>query len=329
MSRLRLQRVQLSDLPECRYGARTRLSVLLLAALVACADEAPRGEPAQRIERPAFSGARAFELVETQLAFGPRIPGAEGHAAQLEWMVELLAGLADTVLVDRFSHVTSTGDSLPLANVLARFNPGDPDRLLFLAHWDTRPISDQSADPAEYDTPVPGANDGASGVAVLLALAELLAQQPPPVGMDLLFVDGEDYGPTTADMFIGSSRYVQQPSSSRPRYAVLLDMVGDRDASFPVEGYSSRYAPRVVQRVWGIARELGYGRLFPMTVRPPVHDDHVPLNEAGIPAVDIIDFEYGPDNALWHTPQDVAVNVSAATLEVVGEVVAEIAYRGG
>ena len=303
-------------------------SVLLLAATLACAGE-PRSETAQRVERPAFPGARAYELVEAQLEFGPRVPGTAGHEAQLEWMIERLATHADTVVVDRFRHVTTAGDTLPLANVLGRFNVADPDRLLFLAHWDTRPISDQSTDPEDRDTPVPGANDGASGVAVLLALGELFSLQPPPVGVDLLFVDGEDYGPTTADMFIGSSRYADQPLAGQPRYAVLLDMVGDRDPSFPVEEYSSRYAPRVVQRVWGVARELGYGRLFPMTVRSPVQDDHVPLNEAGIPAVDIIDFDYGPGNSLWHTPNDVATNVSPATLEVVGEVVAEIAYRGG
>lgn len=303
-------------------------SALLLAAALACGGERA-GELAERVARPAFPGARAFELVEAQLAFGPRVPGTAGHAAQLEWMVEQLAAHADTVVVDRFRHATTAGDTLPLANVLARFNAADPDRLLFLAHWDTRPISDQSTDPEDRDTPVPGANDGASGVAVLMALAELFSLQPPPVGVDLLLVDGEDYGPTTADMFIGSSRYAEQPLGGHPRYAVLLDMVGDRDPGFPVEGYSSRYAPRVVQRVWGIARDLGYGRLFPMTVRPPIQDDHVPLNEAGIPTVDIIDFEYGPDNSLWHTPNDVAANVSPVTLEVVGEVVAEIAYRGG
>ena len=303
-------------------------SAFLLAAALACGGE-PGSEPAQRVERPAFPGARAFELVEAQLAFGPRVPGTPGHAAQLEWMVERLAAHADTVIVDRFSYTTTAGDTLPLANVLARFNAADPDRLLFLAHWDTRPISDQSTDPEERDTPVPGANDGASGVAVLLALSELFSAQPPPVGVDLLMVDGEDYGPTTADMFIGSERYAAQPLGGQPRYAVLLDMVGDRDPGFPVEGFSSRYAPRVVQRVWGIARELGYGRLFPTTVGPPILDDHVPLNEAGIPTVDIIDFEYGPGNSLWHTPNDVLANVSPATLEVVGEVVAEIAYRGG
>lgn len=303
-------------------------SAFLLAAALACGGE-PGSEPAQRVERPAFPGARAFELVEAQLAFGPRVPGTPGHAAQLEWMVEQLAAHADTVIVDRFSYTTTAGDTLPLANVLARFNAADPDRLLFLAHWDTRPISDRSTDPEERDTPVPGANDGASGVAVLLALSELFSAQPPPVGVDLLMVDGEDYGPTTADMFIGSERYAAQPLGGQPRYAVLLDMVGDRDPGFPVEGFSSRYAPRVVQRVWGIARDLGYGRLFPTTVGPPILDDHVPLNEAGIPTVDIIDFEYGPGNSLWHTPNDVLANVSPATLEVVGEVVAEIAYRGG
>ena len=185
-------------------------SALLLAATLACGGERA-GEPAERVARPAFPGARAFELVEAQLAFGPRVPGTAGHAAQLEWMVEQLAAHADTVVVDRFRHATTAGDTLPLANVLARFNVADPDRLLFLAHWDTRPISDQSPNPEDRDTPVPGANDGASGVAVLMALAELFSLQPPPVGVDLLLVDGEDTAPPRRTCFIGSDRTPRSP----------------------------------------------------------------------------------------------------------------------
>ena len=316
--------------PKQLRGRRRTATALSIAALAACGDAVPPADPSSRIERPSLSGARAYELVGAQVAFGPRVPGMAGHAAQLEWMVELLRPHADTVLLDSFEQETTEGDTLLLTNVMARFNAADPDRLLFLAHWDTRPTSDQSQDPSDYDTPVPGANDGGSGTAVLLALAELFSVQAPPVGIDLLFVDGEDYGPTTSDMFFGSARYAGGVTQAeRPRYAVLFDMVGDRDPSFPVEGYSSQYAPRVVQRVWAIAADLGYGRFFPRTVRSPVQDDHVPLNEAGIPTIDVIDFDYGPGNAIWHTPNDVPDNVSSTTLEMVGEVAAEIAYRGG
>jgi len=165
---------------------------------------------------------------------------------------------------------------------------------------------------------------------VLMELADMLARQAPTVGIDLLFVDGEDYGPGTEDMYLGARHFASQADpDDLPRYGVLLDMVGDQDPSFPAEAYSSEMAPQVVQRVWGVARDLGYGHYFPLRVGSRANDDHIPLNQAGIPTVDVIDFEYGPDNMFWHTPDDIPDNVSATTLGMVGEVVAELVYRGG
>lgn len=315
-------------------GARVALAALTI--LAGCGGEAPEERPAREpggstVERPSFDGARAFGHLERQVSFGPRVPGTEGHARQLEWMVAHLAERADGVAVDSFTHVTAAGDTLRLRNVRARFDGPPGRRLLLLTHWDTRPRSDQASDPEERELPVPGANDGASGTAVLLELAELLSRQPPPVPVELLFVDGEDYGPDTGDMFLGSRHYARATltEDSRPTYGVLLDMVGDRDPLFPVEGYSAQWAPSVVRRVWQVARELGYGDRFPLRVGPPVMDDHVILNEAGLPTVDVIDLEYGPGNRLWHTPRDVPANTSSASLEMVGEVMAELIYRGG
>jgi hypothetical protein len=281
------------------------------------------------VQRPTFSGANAFAHVQTQVQFGPRIPGSDGHARQLAWMVEWLESRADTVVADSFTHVTSAGDTLPLVNLLARFTPEADRRLLLLAHWDTRPRADQSANEEDRSAPVPGANDGASGTAILLELADMLGTQRPGVGVDLLFVDGEDYGPGPEDMYLGSKRFAAHADPEAIAYAVLLDMVGDIDPAFPAEAYSSEYAPQVVQRVWGVARDLGYGRYFPLRVGPRVNDDHIPLNEAGIPTVDVIDFDYGPGNALWHTLEDVPANVSPTTLGMVGEVIAELVYLGG
>ena len=281
-----------------------------------------------RIERPAFDADRAFHDLERQVAFGPRIPGSTGHAQQLEWLETELRALADTVLLDPFEHLTAEGHKLDLTNVIARFGPADGSRLLLLTHWDTRPKADQSFEAADREKPVPGANDGASGTAILLELARMFNEQPPPGGVELLFTDGEDYGPSTDDMFLGARHYVAGIGSKNPpAYGILLDMVADADPSFPVEAYSMEGAGQVVQRVWGIAADLGYRRFFPMDRTVRVIDDHVQFNNAGIPVADLIDFDYGPGNGFWHTPRDVPGNTSARTLLMVGDVVAEVVYR--
>ena len=304
-----------------------------LTSLVTCAQgENPKATllPEDSMERPVFDGEAAHDLIETQVAFGPRIPGTEGHAAQLAWMTEFLTSRAAEVGHQPFSHTTTFGVELALTNVLARFRPEVEDRILLLAHWDTRPRSDEAPDPEDRDKPVPGANDGASGTAVLLHLAELMARTPPPMGVDLLFVDGEDYGPGTNDMFLGSEFFAATMPRPLPwRYGLLLDMVGDRSPHFPMERYSVDYAPELVQRVWQVAHELGFSDYFPATVGPRILDDHLPLNRGGLPTINIIDFEYGPDNSLWHTPADVPENTSPQTLGMVGEVVTELVYRGG
>jgi glutaminyl-peptide cyclotransferase len=281
-----------------------------------------------RVDRPAFDATRAFEDLETQVAFGPRIPGSEGHALQLAWLESRLLELADTVFLEPFEHVTEEGHELSLTNVVARFASDDGGRILLLTHWDTRPRSDRSPDEADHDIPVPGANDGASGTAVLLELARMFKVQPPSGGVDLLFSDGEDYGPTTADMFLGARHYVTTLSGEdSPAFAILLDMVGDVDPRFPMETYSVERAPQIVQRVWRIAADLGYRRYFPMDESVRVVDDHLQLNDAGIPTIDLIDFDYGPGNRFWHTPRDTPENTSAQTLLMVGDVVAEVVYR--
>lgn len=305
-------------------------AALAALALPACRDAggepAPPGAAAPMADRPPFRAERAFALLERQVAFGPRVPGTPGHAAQLAWMREYLRERADTLVEQRFVHVTSAGETLRLTNLFARFRPEAAQRILLLAHWDTRPFADQDPEPANRRLPVPGANDGASGVAVLLELAELFRQQPPPVGVDVLLTDGEDYGPESADMFLGARHFAANlPPGYRPLYGVLLDMVATPSPRFPIEGYSQQYAPEVARRVWEVARQLGYADVFPAVVGDPVQDDHVPLNQAGIRTINIIDFAYPH----WHTVRDVPANTSAETLRIVGEVVAELVYRGG
>ena len=315
-------------------SALCSLTLVASACSDAPSDQAPPPRPVIAVDRPSFDGQKAFGFVVRQVDFGPRVPGTPGHAAQLEWMLARLDSLADSVWTQSFEHRHSeTGQMLALTNVIARFSPEAQRRIVLLAHWDTRPTSDMAAGP-ERDTPVPGANDGASGTAVLLQLAEHLAQQPTELGVDLLFVDGEDFGPTTDDMFLGARHYAARYAagdlpSPLPDYGVLLDMVGDADPRFPIEEYSAGFAPDLAQRVWGIASRLGYGTTFVREIGPAINDDHVPLNEAGLATIDIIDFDYGPGNAYWHTPDDTPDQVRPGTLRMVGEVMLELIHTGG
>jgi hypothetical protein len=272
-----------------------------------------------------FDGEAAFRYVEAQVAFGPRVPGTEGHRLTGDWIVAHLRRTADSVEVQAWNHVTLTGDTLPLRNFIGRFRPDAAERILLLAHWDTRPRADNEANLAAQRTPIPGANDGGSGVAVLLGVADVLAVTPPAVGVDLLFVDGEDFGIDFSgpDNLIGSRYYATNlPRERFPLFAVLFDMVGDADLRIYQEGYSVDGAPEVVTRVWSVARELGYGDHFVDRVAYSLTDDHIPLQEAGVRAIDVIDFHYGaPDrNRYWHTLEDTPDKVSARSLKIVGDV---------
>ncbi|HVE78856.1 MAG TPA: M28 family peptidase [Gemmatimonadaceae bacterium] len=276
-----------------------------------------RGDDAPRT---AFDGVRALALVETQLAFGPRVPGTEAHRRCGDWLAAELRTRADTVVEQRWAHVTAAGDTLPLRNLFARFRPGIPERVLLVAHWDSRPRSDKARDPARRALPVPGANDGASGVAVLLALAEALEHEAPLFGVDLLLVDGEDYGEFDArrDVLLGSTYFASHlpEPGYRPLFGVLLDMVGDADLRFLKEIHSLRGAPEVVARVWQTADALGYGHVFVDREGWEVTDDHLPLLAAGLRVVDVVDIEYP-----WHhTPDDTADKLSARSLQIVGDV---------
>lgn len=290
-------------------GARWAACLLPLLACQA-------GSGARRHE---FDGERAFTYLQQQVTFGPRIPNTPPHQQTGDWILTRLRATADTVIVTAIEHRTRRGETLHLRNFLARFRPQVAERVLFLAHWDTRPHADQSAGKAAQRLPVPGANDGASGVAVLLGVADALKARAPAVGVDLLFVDGEDYGnfSDSSEVLIGSRYFAaHQPPGYPPLYAVLFDMVADKNLDIYYEGNSQAVAPEVVDRVWRIARELGYGRSFLPGVKHTLIDDHVSLQRAGVHAIDVVDFDY----PYWHTTDDTIDKVAAASLQIVGDV---------
>ena len=242
------------------------------------------------------------------------------------WLDSLLRQRADTVIVQSWKHVTAGGDTLPLRNFIARFNPGAEKRILLLAHWDSRPVSD-SPQSRDSTKPVLGANDGGSGVALLLGVADVLKRTPPAVGVDLLFVDGEDYGDFTkapADVLIGSRYYgAHRLPGPQPLYAVLFDLVADKDLQIYQEGNSLVGAPEVVELVWDTARDLGYGGYFVASPRHTLIDDHLELQKAGIRAIDVVDFDY----PAWHTEYDTIDKVSPSSLQVVGDVALALIRR--
>ncbi len=312
----------------------TRCLALALAALTLTAGGCKRSGgttegSSATIESPAppFDANAAFELLKQQVAFGPRVPGTPGHQKQLDWMVQYLKQRADTVILQSFTATTPKGETLHLTNVIARFKPAASDRVLLLAHWDTRQTADMDPDSTRHNTPILGANDGASGVAVLMQLADVLKKHSPPIGVDLLFDDGEDYN---GNMYAGSQYFAETWGASyHPLYGILLDMVGDQNPSFPIEPNSQQYAPEVVQRVYDMADKLALSKYFPRSPGIEIEDDHLPLNKAGIHTIDLIDFDYGPGNAYWHTLQDTVAHTSPEGLGVVGKVVAALIYSGG
>ncbi len=256
---------------------------------------------------------------------GPRYPGAPGHEQMKRWLDSLARERADTVIVQDWEQVTSKGKRMQLRNVLARFNPRAEKRILYLTHWDTRPVSDQATEARDKVKPVPGANDGASGVALLMGVADALKRTKPTVGVDLLFVDGEDFGDfsDSTETLMGSRYYAHHlPPGPPPLFAVLWDMVADKDLQFYHEGNSLLGAPEVVNLVWDAARAAGVTAFVP-TPKHSVSDDHIPLQQVGIRAIDVIDFDY----KAWHTPDDTIDKVSATSLGLVGKVALAVIER--
>ena len=269
-----------------------------------------------------FDSARAWTDLHTQVALGPRVPGTSSHRACRKYFETELLKSCDRVEKQEFSVNVAAG-RLQMANVIGRFKPDAPRRILLAAHWDSRPIADNNP-PGERNQAIPGANDGASGAAVLLELARAFHQSPPPVGVDLVFFDGEDYGPDTDAMFFGSRHFAERIGpelAKKYNYGILLDMVGDADLDIHPETISEGVAPLVYLVASEVAESMGY-RCFKKTGQYEIEDDHVPLIERGIKMYDFIDFNYpdypGTGTTYWHTTQDTEDKCSRRSLEAVG-----------
>ncbi|MEX1010420.1 MAG: M28 family peptidase [Balneolaceae bacterium] len=320
---------------------RTPLLWLLSPLLfIQCAPPEPeprfRFEDRQR-EVPAFSADSAWHYINEQVEFGTRHPNSEGHRQTKDWLAGKLQEYAGpgAVYVQSFTEEGYEGEELELHNIVAAFNPSNGDRILLAAHWDTRPRAEE--DPEYPDEPLTGADDGGSGTGVLIELARLFSENPPPVGVDIVLFDGEDYGrPGELDFYFLGARYWSNnlPASGyNPRFGILLDMTGGVDAVFAKEENSVRFAPSLVNALWELADELGYGEMFPDERGALVSDDHVIVQRhAGIPMINIIHHSRAPDGGAqfppwWHTHRDNMEIIDRTTLQAVGDLLTEFIYN--
>jgi glutaminyl-peptide cyclotransferase len=296
-------------------------------------------KPAVVVNYPDFNADTAFYFTEKQLGFGPRVPNTAGHETCGNWLVAAAKSFADTVFVQPFVAGAFDGKKLKGRNIIASFNPAAARRILLCAHWDTRPFADQ--DTVDRGKPIAGANDGAGGVAILMEVARAVRASRPGIGVDIMFIDVEDYGqpqdsefPPMEDSYcLGSQHWAKQPHvpGYKADFGILLDMASARGAVFTREGTSARNAGWVQDRVWANAGQIGFSNFFNNTLTGGIIDDHKYIMEiTGIPMVDIIHFDASTHSGFgwyWHTHRDAIETVDKTTMLAVGKTVLYTVYQ--
>lgn len=292
------------------------------------------------VKAPAFSGDSAFKYVDNQVKFGPRVPNSSAHVKCGDYLVAELKRLGCTVTEQKFTATHYDGSKLNARNIIGSINPQATKRILLASHWDSRPVADE--DSTNKKGAIDGANDGASGVGVLLEIARVIQQaaQKPSVGVDLMFFDVEDGGNAAVakDKFTGFCLGSQHWAANKhvpnytAYYGVLLDMVGAKGATFPKEAFSNQYAGEITRNIWNVASQLGYSSYFIQEDGAAITDDHLPVNEtAKIPMVDIIHLQMNnPSKTFfdaWHTHTDDMRNIDPNTLKAVGQTLVQVLYQ--
>jgi len=296
-------------------------------------------ENVTQVKIPIFDREAAYDNIAKQLSFGPRVPNTPEHTACKDWMVEKMKSLGAKVTEQDFTAKAYTGEDLKGTNIIAQYNVDNPRRILLCAHWDTRFIADNDPVEANRDKPVMGADDGGSGVGVLMEIARNLQQTPIELGVDIVFFDLEDQGESGVrgrenTWGLGSqhwSRNLNYSNNNKPKYGILLDMVGARNAVFTKEQLSMQVAPTLMNEIWKIGKGMGYKTYFSNEKTPPVTDDHYFVNNiARIPTIDIINKPQGAKGGFtkcWHTLCDDMSSIDKRTLRAVGQTVMASVYR--
>ena len=287
---------------------------------------------------PQFDADSAYLYVKNQVDFGPRVPNTKGHIACGNYLAQQLKEFGAQVTDQYADLIAYDGTLLKARNIIGSYKPESKKRIALFAHWDTRPWADNDPDKKNHKTPILGANDGASGVGALLEIARLVHQQQPELGIDIIFLDAEDYGAHDQDneesWCLGAQYWARNPhvQGYNARFGILLDMVGGKDATFYYEGYSSETARSEMKKIWKKAHELGYGKYFVKADGIPVTDDHLYVHQlARIPCVDIINYDANNERSsfgsTWHTINDTMDNIDRNTLKAVGQTVMDVIYN--
>ncbi|MGV3560045.1 M28 family peptidase [Larkinella arboricola] len=294
------------------------------------------------VPAPSFNADSAYAYVAKQVSFGPRVPNTDAHRRCGDYLIATLKALGCQVTVQEFTATTYDNLKLNARNIIGSINPQAPKRIMLASHWDSRPFADQDSTNTNKVKPVMGANDGASGVGVLLEMARTIQQAgtKPSVGIDFILFDAEDWGNSeqARDEYGGFCLGSQYWAANKHKpdysayYGILLDMVGAKGATFLKEGNSMQYAPTVVNTVWETASKMGYNQYFVDTGQagPAITDDHLPVNRvAKIPMIDIIHLNVGTGSFFedWHTTGDGLDNIDPNTLKAVGQVLLQTLYN--
>lgn len=321
----------------------------LMLSLIACACGNTAKKDTDVVQNyqqisPDFNADSAYSYVDKQVAFGPRVPNTQEHIACGDYLVSELKRFGAEVQEQKVVLTAYDGTKLNARNIIGSYGADKKNRVLLFAHWDTRPYSDHDPNPDNHRKPLLGANDGASGVGVLLEVARILQTTAPEVGIDIIFFDAEDYGTpvfaktqesTDNTWCLGSQYWAKNPHvpNYKARFGILLDMVGAEGAKFYKEYYSEKYAKNIVEKVWRIAGQMNHGKYFIGKEGGGITDDHIPVNEIRrIPSIDIIHLEPDSDGNhsffhSWHTQKDDMSNISKETLKVVGQTLLEVIYK--
>ena len=308
------------------------------------ATEAAAEAAADTVSVPYFSADSAYAHIAAQLAFGPRIPGTEAHARCAEYLTARLREYGADAQQWRKNFTDFKGNSFDIVNIVAHINPKAERRILLAAHWDSRRWADEDPDPAKHETPVDGANDGASGVAVILEMARTMSAHNPAVGIDILLTDAEDSGVSAPESVTDPMEILRYENSwclgtqqwlasdpfagrTRPEFGILLDMVGASGAVFPREYFSMRSASHVVDKIQRAARRAGTAERFPSRSGGAINDDHVHFNGYGIPTADVIDLRQDGFFPQWHTADDKLKHIDRTTLDAVGRTILDLIYH--